>query len=129
MWVRSQDRMGLVPSGYIYIEQNELCKTHKTDGTSGLITLYSYDLHIYVDKITSIEIGTYATKERALEVLDEIQDAIEEYEMIPIIASTMAYIAEQIGSLDTEESKKLEINYKKQLDKKDKSTVYQMPKK
>jgi|LGVF01.2.fsa_nt_gb hypothetical protein len=70
--IRTQDRMRLVPYGYVYIEQNELGRRFKTNGTNETEPFYSYDLHIYVDKVISIELGTYATKERALEVLDSI---------------------------------------------------------
>lgn len=59
LWIRSQDRKKLVKSSYL--------------------TLFLSDTNwfIYSDTTTGepFEIGKYKTKERALEVLDEIQEA------------------------------------------------------
>ena len=75
MWVRTQDKMQLVKINEIHIKVDE-------DGFVG----------IWVDdKKESLKyfLGTYKSKERALEVLDEIQRLIEdlkymEYAMIKI---------------------------------------------
>ena len=107
--IRTQNRMALVSYGYIFIERNELCKTHKTDGTNELIALYSYDLYMYVDKVTYIELGTYATQERALEVLYEIETAIDK--------NNLANYEYFDGYME----KVVEYKYKLQ-------TIYQMPK-
>ena len=63
MWVRSQDKKTLV----------------KVDK---LIIAYDTDEKIYEIHNVYDSLGTYNTKERAIEVLDEIQTWIEIYEAI-----------------------------------------------
>lgn len=59
LWIRSQDKMKLVKVNFVYIRESD---NHFT---------------IYGETIDSGPIiGTYKTKERALEVLDEIQETI-----------------------------------------------------
>lgn len=60
LWIRSQDRKKLVKSGYL------------------TIFLSDTNWFIYSDTTTGepFEIGKYKTEERALEVLDEIQDIL-----------------------------------------------------
>jgi hypothetical protein len=60
MWVRTQDRTGLIEAKSI--RYHGYCDHHY---------IHSHDLII----------GEYATKERALQVLDEIQRAIQENEV------------------------------------------------
>lgn len=69
LWVRSQDREDL-------IIVNEYLSIKEVDFTGG----YRYvknpnDRPFYIENETSI-LGFYATKERALEVLDEINNSI-----------------------------------------------------
>lgn len=60
LWIRSQDKTRLVKVNYVYMTENN---DHLT---------------IYGETIDSAPIvGTYKTKERALEVLDEIQDILK----------------------------------------------------
>lgn len=59
LWIRSQDKIKLVKVNYVYIMESD---NHFT---------------IYGETIDSSPIiGTYKTKERALKVLDEIQNII-----------------------------------------------------
>ena len=67
MWVRTQDKMQLVKINEIHIKVDE-------DGFVG----------IWVDdKKESLKyfLGTYKSKERAIEVLDEIEESIKNYEL------------------------------------------------
>ena len=67
MWVRTQDKMQLVKINEIHIKVDE-------DGFVG----------IWVDdKKENLKyfLGTYKSKERALEVLDEIEKSIKNYEL------------------------------------------------
>ena len=67
MWVRTQDKMQLVKINEIHIKVDE-------DGFVG----------IWVDdKKENLKyfLGTYKSKERALEVLDEIEESIKNYEL------------------------------------------------
>ena len=56
MWIRSQDRIGLINATNIYYEK--IGSEHKINS---------------VAEVSEHHLGTYKTKERALEVLDEIQ--------------------------------------------------------
>ena len=96
--IRTQDRMGLVPYGYIYIEQNELGKRFKTNGTNETESFYSYDLYMYVDKVISIKLGTYATKERALEVLDKIEDVARHNRFVELVIPLPNYSKQELAS-------------------------------
>ena len=57
LWIRSQDRTNLIRVEHLALTNNKTI--------TGMSTNWDYDL------------GTYETKERALEVLDEIQKTIE----------------------------------------------------
>ena len=57
LWIRSQDKIKLVKVNYIYIMES-----------NGHFTMYGETID------SSPIIGTYKSKERALEVLDEIND-------------------------------------------------------
>ena len=58
LWIRSQDRTRLIPKPNLYVVESEAGITYIGDTMVG-------------------HIGEYATKERALEVLDEIHNFIE----------------------------------------------------
>lgn len=60
LWVRSQDRLCLVKADLLVIEDNEIRNYVKGS------EFYEH-----------VVLGTYKTKERALEILDEIQDIID----------------------------------------------------
>lgn len=67
LWVRSQDKESLVIISNIqYILRKEI--------DCGISTEYHY-IGTYYDNLKIL--GTYKTKERALEVLDEIQDLLQ----------------------------------------------------
>lgn len=67
LWVRSQDKESLVKISNIqYILRKEI--------DCGISTEYHY-IGTYYDNLKIL--GTYKTKERALEVLDEIQDLLQ----------------------------------------------------
>lgn len=68
LWVRSQDKEKLLKCNDIAISNNAINERES-------IKFKGYKIVGYFDKNTEYEIlGTYETKERALEVLDEIQD-------------------------------------------------------
>lgn len=72
--IRTQDRMALVPyDNQIYI---------KMYGDSSLNKVSHWEINLYVDKEKWVNLGTYKTKERALEVLDEIQQANRDSQII-----------------------------------------------
>ena len=58
MWIRSQDKIRLINSDYIIVYKNEIRASTNSDGF--LIT-----------------IGEYSSQEKALKVLDMIQECIE----------------------------------------------------
>lgn len=59
MWIRSQDKAGLIKSDCIILNKNEISAT--AQGTDGF----------------TITIGEYSSQEKALKVLDMIQKCIE----------------------------------------------------
>ena len=68
LWVRSQDKEKLLKCNDIAISNNVINERES-------IKFKGYKIVGYFDKNTEYEIlGTYETKERAIEVLDEIQD-------------------------------------------------------
>lgn len=68
LWVRSQDRERLTKPIDFYIEANINFYTNKpTD----------FDIYALNFANSDIKIGKYKTKERALEVLDEIQNLLK----------------------------------------------------
>lgn len=67
LWIRSQDIKRLLKCNFIEISGNHI---NKIDS----ISFEGYDIVGYFDDtIGYATLGTYKTKERALEVLDEIQ--------------------------------------------------------
>ena len=62
LWIRSQDKRTLVKANRIYMTSD----LNTTDG--------DFDYNIWMDEDN---VGTYKTKERALEVLDEIQSLLK----------------------------------------------------
>ena len=68
LWIRSQDRERLLKVDNIYITENN----DKTDDEYGTVMIYEY-----TDSESQCLLGIYKTKERALEVLEEIQGEIE----------------------------------------------------
>ena len=69
MWIRTQDKEILGSFKVFYIDEN----------MSDEIVIIGCDGHVHVnDKVMSLfELGTYKSKERALEVLDEMQSYLE----------------------------------------------------
>ena len=62
LWIRSQDKLELLKAGNIQIHEDE-------DKT----------IHIWSYGTLKAYLGQYTTKERALEVLDEIQNILIDY--------------------------------------------------
>lgn len=82
LWIRSQDRKSLVRVTKLFIE---------------------FDKNIVTwNKNTMVGLGKYSTKERALEVLDEIQGKITQNEaiktMMPSVSTIKGY-EEKFGEL------------------------------
>lgn len=76
LWIRSQDKEKLLKCNDIAI------KNHRYDTVdeygNRCVNFNGYEIVGYFDKNTEYEIlGTYKTKERALEVLDEIQEILK----------------------------------------------------
>ena len=60
LWIRDQDRIGIFKVDAIFVNEKQIIK------------------RVYGDnEVKGIVLGTYATKERALEVLDEIQSLLK----------------------------------------------------
>lgn len=95
LWIRTQDRMRLVKPRRLAIKQ-------ETKNWGG-------DWYIYESQ-NSLRYGTYATKERALEVLDDIQD---------ILKPKLHHISDK--DLEGNDIKVLGIEYVN-------SIIYEMPK-
>lgn len=68
MWIRSQDKMGLFKAIGFKIREHGF-----EDGTKEFIILSNDNLYNVL--------GTYKSKERAIEVLDEIQNKIMAFEL------------------------------------------------
>lgn len=78
LWIRSQDREKLVCCNDIAISNNMINEVE-------IIKFKGYKIVGYFDKNTEYELlGTYSTKERALEVLDEIQNILICKQMISL---------------------------------------------
>ena len=70
LWVRSQDKEKL-------LKCNDIAISYNMSMDAEVIKFKGYKIVGYFDKNTEYEIlGTYETKERAIEVLDEIQNYI-----------------------------------------------------
>ena len=70
LWVRSQNRTRLVKAEHIYYCKNEFTNN---------------ELKHYICSIGAYDLGKYKTEERALEVLDEIQDLLETREVSQMV--------------------------------------------
>lgn len=98
LWIRSQDKETLVKVDDISIEMNMI--------------------YGYFDKSTEYEhLGNYATKERAIEVLDEIQNIIKKKDIITNCKGLLSLVNNK--SLD--EANKI-------LERIEEIAVYEMPK-
>jgi hypothetical protein len=64
--VRSQDKERLILANALDCTENNTYEGIK-----------SYNINTWVDNCLAFQLGNYATKERALEVLDEIQQFID----------------------------------------------------
>ena len=62
LWIRSQDKLDLIKTGIL-----EIGRTDYKEETYKILTLYN-------DRL--VDLGTYETKERALEVLNEIEERV-----------------------------------------------------
>lgn len=96
LWIRSQDKMSL-------IKVNKVCFERNVDDEP---TIYGYENYDNYERL-----GIYKTKERALEVLDEIQGKIAQNECL----KTMMI---KLNSIKGEEEK---------IGKLFKETIYEMP--
>lgn len=90
LWIRSQDKEKLLKCDDIVI------KNHRYDTMdeygNRCINYKGYEIVGYFDKNTENEtLGTYKTKERALEVLDKIQSCIETNKMFDLYSRTGVY--------------------------------------
>ena len=75
LWVRSQDRESLVKVDNLYVSVGNYICYYVEKGKEIPNTYYR----------PSGELGRYKTKERALEVLDEIQDLLETREVSQMV--------------------------------------------
>lgn len=98
LWVRSQDKRILQKVDNIFLDANYENKR---------ISTYDGD---------NVELGTYKTKERALEVLDEIHKCIIDKEVLHACNNLLTLINK--SSLN---------NAEKIIDRTEKIAVYQMP--
>lgn len=69
LWIRSQDKLKMLKVDYLEYDFT------KIKDVSGVITEYHKIIASYNNDWFSI--GDYATKERAIKVLDEIQDLLQ----------------------------------------------------
>ena len=74
LWIRSQDKEKLVKINSL--QYGEYQGTHYINGYC-------------INEVDNIDLGIYATKERALEVLDEINDLLELEEIFHIRKSSL----------------------------------------
>lgn len=105
LWIRSQDKSKLVKSGYLSLFLSDTTWLIYSDTTTG----------------EPFEIGKYKTKERALEVLDEIQNILKPKTIIKF-DSKPKYLED--GTINDVLIPREEIDYIKQLS----TYVYEMPK-
>ena len=76
LWIRSQDKEKLISCNDIVIN-NHRYDTMNEHGNR-IMHFKGYEIIGYFDKNTEYEIlGIYETKERTLEILDEIQELLE----------------------------------------------------
>ena len=104
LWIRSQDKERLIKPIDFYIEEtiNYVNKCNE------------FNIYALNFANNDIIIGTYKTKERALEILDEIQDIID----FMICHKVMNYDVEQYMQFDYETLTKIQ----------NKGLIYEMPK-
>ena len=92
LWIRSQDKERLIKPLDFYIEETLDYENEKSEFDIYALNLVNAD----------IRIGTYNTKERALEVLDKIQGKITQNEciktMLPMANDIKGY-EEKFGAL------------------------------
>lgn len=87
LWIRSQDKEKLLKCNDIAILKNMINEEES-------IKFKGYKIVGYFDKNTEYEkLGTYETKERALEVLDEIEERIMLINTINLAKDTDSLIA------------------------------------
>lgn len=109
LWIRSQDREKILKCNDIAISNNMIIEI-------GTIRFKGYKIVGYFDKNTEYEkLGTYETKERALEVLDEIEERIMLINTINLAKDTDSLIA--CKNVLTEEKIK-RLNYPYQMPEK-----------
>ena len=102
LWVRSQDRKRLIKVSYLELEKDD----------------YGFYILGREDKFSGNRLATYKTKERALEVLDEIQNILKP----KIIVKSGKPVAETLDGVVYKTPDEVEI---KELS----VVVYEMPKK
>ena len=68
MWIRTQDKLGLFELNGVRIREHGF-----ENGTKEYLVLNNDNLYNHL--------GTYKSKERAIEVLDEIEESIRNYEL------------------------------------------------
>ena len=113
LWIRSQDKSKIV-------KVNELYSSLQEDFGTGKFGIYSSNTNYY-QKERPLLLGNYKTKERALEVLDEIQRIIH-----PTV-----FMSSEINTDDNSwvENGIIYQKYKDNFDIQELSTyVYEMPK-
>lgn len=74
LWIRSQDKSSIVKVDNLYVSVGNYICYYVEKGKEAPDTYYR----------SSGELGRYETKERALEVLDEIQDELIGSDFMPI---------------------------------------------
>ena len=113
MWIRSQDRKEITK-----VDNVSIMETNDMQGNGKLIKRYGGYIHSYVGEGSYIRLGEYTTEKRALEVLDEIHEYIENEYMTNKTKEniTRMFIANEI-SFETFEQKLKELK-----------TIYEMPK-
>ena len=108
LWIRTQTKTGLYKIDNVYIDEDEDKTIHIwTDGINKYLKYY---------------LGSYETKERALEVLDEIQNILQPKPLV--IVRPSEEMVELLGSRQAGKTMKM----KQDFEFKELSTyVYQMP--
>ena len=112
LWIRTQDRLELIKAKDIKIFDCEKQKEKYEKSLLGVITQEPYNRTGFEISSCGNVFGVYKTKERALEVLNEISDRI----------ATLTAI-ELMGINDTN----VKV-FRKYLEENNCSVVYQMPK-